>query len=127
MMAGRPYHRERASAAPLEYVLDTLNRGACRKPRDVVRIGRRVGVRVERSGFARGLGNECDVLAIVNACELVLGGSARLAHLDAALPEFGRDHLHDLGALKTLGVAWRIQMIREPVTCVDRQTHRWAR
>ena len=64
-----------------------------------------------------GLGNQRDVLAIVDARELVLRGGPRLAHVTIAPPEFRGHDLHDLRALETLGMAWRIEMISEPIAC----------
>ena len=86
-MPGRPDHRERAPAAALEHAIDRRDRRAGREQRDLVGVRRRKGIEVERGGAPRGLADERDVLAIVDAGELLLRCLPRLQHLPAALPE----------------------------------------
>ena len=126
MMAGRPDHRERARTVTLERAIDARDRRAGREQRDLVGIGRGEGVEVERGGAPGGLRHERDVLAIVHARELVVRrGTTRLAHVATALAELGRDDLHDLRALETLGMPGRVEMVGETIGREDGQTHIW--
>ena len=61
---------------------------------------------------------------MVHARKLFLGGRPGFTDIAAAPSPVARDDLHDLGALDSLGMTGRIQMVSETVGCENGQAHR---
>ena len=114
VVAGRPHQRERRLAA-IDGVRSRLNGRAGGQPRDLVRLGRRVRVRVEHRGTADVLANRIDVPARMDESELIQGGGPRRRCLSPVGGELARHRVEHVRALGALGVAGRRHMRFEDV------------
>jgi hypothetical protein len=123
-MAGRPHQREGARARrTVEHVVHGHHSGPGRKTRDIVRLRRRVGVRIERNGASSHLTDQRQVIAVMYPGELLIRCDPRFDDLAAALPKLRRNHLHDLCAFDALGVTRRRQVIGEAIGGDERERH----
>ena len=78
---------------------------------------------IQRDGAPGSLADQLDVVGMVDPRQLLPRRRARLADVAATSSPVGRDDLHDLGALDSLGMAGRIQVIGETVGCEDGHAH----
>ena len=97
----------------LHHALDGVDRRARSQLRDLERIGRGVGIRIERNGLARGLVNPLQILRRVHAHELLVCRLPRRHHFHAALPPARRNDIHDLCPRRTLGMTGRRLVLGE--------------
>ena len=97
------------------HALDRVDRRAGGQQRDLVRLGRRVGVGIELPGASGRLRDLTQVLAIVDPRELLGGRRARRDDFGAALAPAVGDGVHDFGALGALGMAGRRLMFGETI------------
>ena len=104
-------------------MIDGADRGAGGQARDVVRVRRREGIRVERHGASGGLPDQREVLGVVDAGDLGVGRRPRLLDRAALLPELGGHDLHHLESLDPLGMTGRRQMIGEEGRREEGQRH----
>src|SRR5262249_6265103 len=123
MMPGRPHHRECAPAGTFEDVFNGAEGCTCGEQRHLVRLWRGEGIRVECGRPSRRFRDAGAIAAVVYPGELVLDRWPRSTDLAAALPEFGRDHLHHFGSLQPFRMARWIQMVGESVRRKDGETH----
>src|SRR5688572_28217571 len=124
MMTRRADHRERAGdRSGIEHLFDAGEDGASRQESCLVCVGRRERVRIERSGATRGATYLPDIVPIVYGGELIFRGRSRFHHGAPPLPEFRRDHLHDLRAVDALGMTRGGQMVGKTVGSNENQGH----
>jgi hypothetical protein len=102
VMPRRAHERDGRPVRPGHDPFHGVDRGAGGEQRDVVRFGRRVGVRIELRRFPGRFGNPAEVVAVVHARELLGGRLARCHDVGAALAPAGGHRVHDLGALGPL-------------------------
>ena len=77
VVARRPHQRHRRQMRRADHPLDGVDARARREQRDLVRFRRRVGVGIERRRAARRLRNPAQVLAVVDARQLLVASPAR--------------------------------------------------
>ena len=81
VMAGGPHQRERAALRAAERMVDGLHRGTGRQQCNVMGLRRCVGVGIELDGAAGRFGDAAQVVAIVDAQQLLARGGRRRDHV----------------------------------------------
>jgi hypothetical protein len=113
MMAGRTDQGERAAVRSAHDALDSPDCGAGREKRDLVRVGRREGVGIERNRLSCGLRQLPHIVGVVDARELAVCRVPGSGDLGAAFAPPRCDHVHHFGALRPFRVTRRRVVIGE--------------
>ena len=106
------------------HALRRVHRRAGGQPRDFIRVGRGVGVRIERHRLPGRFRNLRQVVIVVDAGELLACCERRRRHFHTAIPPACRDDIHRLGPLRALGMSGRRLVLDEPVRMNQDERHR---
>jgi hypothetical protein len=106
-----------------DHPFDGVDCRAGGEQRHLVRLGRGIGVGIERGGAPARRGDPIEVSFVVNAGQLLSRRFARRDDFAAALAPGAGDHLHHFGALGPLGMSGRRRVLHEAPGMNHNQRH----